>query len=170
MSGKIYFISDLHFGHYNMAIKRGFPDVYCHDENIIAQWNAVVNKHDTVFILGDITMEKAQYEILDRLLGYKKVILGNHDKIQHTAKMLEYVNSAGGVHFIRSKQFGRVILTHIPVHPMELDICKAKGVVVHNIHGHIHDGYIIPDKRYINVSAEIINKPKTLEELLNYKT
>ena len=171
MSAKIYFISDPHLGHYNMAIKRGFPDTYCHDENFIAQWNMTVNKHDTVYILGDVTMEKStNYQILDRLLGYKKVIGGNHDRIQHTIKMLEYVNSFGGVHYIRPKgitSVDRVILTHIPIHPMELEHAKAKGKNFINIHGHIHDGYVIPDKRYINVSAEMLEyRPKTLEELL----
>ena len=59
MSGIIRFISDSHFGHENMAKKRGFPDSYCHDENFIFQWNNIIHKHDTTWILGDITMEKS---------------------------------------------------------------------------------------------------------------
>lgn len=167
MSAKVYFISDLHHNHLNMALKRGFPDTYCHDENLITQWNLRVNKKDTVYILGDLTMEKAQYEFLDRLNGYKKVILGNHCKLQHTRKLLEYVNSAGGCHYIRDKKYGRIVLTHIPIHPMELDYANAKGVRIWNIHGHIHEAYKIPDKRYVNVSAEVIDYiPRTLDELL----
>lgn len=34
---KIRFISDLHFGHKNMAIRRGFKDEFEHDEHIIKQ-------------------------------------------------------------------------------------------------------------------------------------
>jgi calcineurin-like phosphoesterase family protein len=36
-----------------------------------------------------------------------------------------------------------------------------------NIHGHVHEN-TLDDKRYINVSAEVIDyRPKTLRELLN---
>lgn len=162
MSGIIRFISDPHFGHENMAKRRGFPDSYCHDENIVAQWNLVVDKRDTTWILGDITMEKNDYSILDRLNGYKRVILGNHDMGNHTKHMLNYVNSIHGMVKIRDKTFGNIWLTHAPVHPMELDFR-----VGYNIHGHIHDGYVIQDKRYINVCMEVQDFiPKTINELL----
>ena len=58
MSGQIRFISDPHFGHKNMAHKRGFQDEFYHDEYIVNKWNTVVQKRDTTWILGDITMEK----------------------------------------------------------------------------------------------------------------
>ena len=57
--GKVFIISDLHLSHKNMAIKRGFKDEAEHDNFIIEQWNKVVSKKDTVWILGDITMEKS---------------------------------------------------------------------------------------------------------------
>lgn len=166
--GVIRYISDLHWGHTNMAIKRGFPDAYCHDENIVYQWNLVVGKKDSVYILGDLTMEKNNYGFLDRLNGLKFIIGGNHDQLQHLKSLAPYVNGIGGVKLIRSKQYGKIYLTHIPIHPIELDLDKAKGVVSKNIHGHIHNAYKMPDDRYINVSAEVIDyKPKTLEELID---
>mgnify|MGYP002477993094 CR=1 FL=1 len=57
----VRFIADLHLGHTNMAIKRGFLTVEEHDEYIITQWNSVVNKRDVTYILGDITMEKKSF-------------------------------------------------------------------------------------------------------------
>jgi calcineurin-like phosphoesterase family protein len=36
----------------------GFESVEQHDELIIGNWNRLVHKHDTVWILGDITMKK----------------------------------------------------------------------------------------------------------------
>jgi len=163
MSGIIRFISDPHFGHHNMAVKRGFPDSYCHDENIVAQWNLVVGKEDTTWILGDITMEKNDYSILDRLNGYKRVILGNHDMGNHTKHVLNHVNSIHGMTKIRDKTFGNIWLTHSPVHPMELEFR-----VGYNIHGHIHDKYVIQDKRYINVCMEVQDfVPKTLKQLID---
>ena len=154
-----YFISDLHFGHENMAIKRGFSCADEMNEYIIKSWNSVVHKKDTVYCLGDITMESATfYPLISRLNGYINVILGNHDRRQHTFKLLEYVNSVTGM-INYKKEF---ILTHCPIHPCELEY-RFK----HNIHGHVHENSL-DDNRYINVSCEVINyTPKTLEELLN---
>ena len=45
-----FFIADLHLGHKNMAIKRGFKDTFEHDEYLIKRWNKVVSKKDKVFI------------------------------------------------------------------------------------------------------------------------
>lgn len=171
----VRFIADLHFGHENMAKKRGFISAHEHDEFIISQWNKVVNKKDTTYIIGDITMEKStNYAILDRLNGIKRVVLGNHDMQQHVPKLLNHVISVAGM--IKKKfneQRITVFLTHCPIHPMELTRVK------YNIHGHIHDLNVLKehspgnpfcqkDDRYINVSCEQINyQPKTINELLN---
>lgn len=161
MSGTIRFFSDPHFGHNNMAVLRGFKDFYHQDEHIICKWNETVKKKDTTWILGDITMEKANYDILNRLNGYKRVVLGNHDQGNHTKILLNYVNSIHGLTKIRFKKYGSVFLSHSPIHPQELDYR-----VSFNIHGHVHENSI-KDKRYINVCAEVINyTPKTIEELM----
>lgn len=163
MSGIVRFISDPHFGHLNMAKKRGFQDDFYHDEYIIDKWNSVVNKGDTTWILGDITMEKREYDILSKLKGYKRVVLGNHDMGNHAKTLAHYVNSLHGMVKIRGGALGNVFLTHCPIHPQEFDYR-----VDYNIHGHIHDGYVIEDPRYINVCMEVQDyTPKTLEELLN---
>lgn len=161
MSGKIRFISDPHFGHKNMAIKRGFNDEFEMNEFIIENWNNTVRKGDTTWILGDITMEKNDYEILNRLKGFKRVILGNHDMGRHSKHLANYVNSIHGMVKLRNKVYGDIWLTHCPVHPKELDY--RVGL---NIHGHVHENSL-DDKRYINVSMEAQDYiPKTLEELL----
>ena len=162
---RVFFIADLHLSHTNMALHRGFATVEEHDEYIIEKWNSVVSKRDVTYILGDVTMEKsAPYHLLDRLNGRKYVVLGNHDKLGHTRKLLEYVDSVAGM-----MKYKGVMLTHCPIHPMELDY-RFK----HNIHGHIHDkqvmeidrGGFLKDERYICVSCERVDyTPKTLEEL-----
>lgn len=158
--GNVRFISDLHFGHTNMAIKRGFSSAEEHDEHIISEWNKVVNKKDVTYILGDISMEKSSpYPLLNRLNGNKHVVLGNHDMKQHSKVLLEYVNSVSAV--IKYKDV--LMLTHVPIHPRELDY-RFKI----NIHGHLHDNVIEGDSRYINVCSEqphIKYSPKTLIEL-----
>lgn len=144
--GKVFLISDLHFSHKNMAIKRGFKDETEHDNFIIKQWNKVVSKKDTVWILGDITMEKSSpYFLLDKLNGYKKVVLGNHDQPQHVPELLKHVNSVCGM--LKYKGF---ILSHCPIHESEI------GRFTKNIHGHVHENSLADD-RYINVSCEAVN-------------
>lgn len=144
--GVIYLISDLHFGHRNMALKRGFSDETEHDNFIIQEWNKVVKKKDTVWILGDVTMEKSSnYHLLDKLNGFKKVVLGNHDKPQHIPELLKHVNSVCGM--VKMKGY---ILTHCPIHESEI------GRFSKNLHGHLHEN-TLEDDRYINVSCEALN-------------
>ena len=154
---RIFFYSDPHFHHENMAIRRGFKNAEEMNNHIISEWNKIIHKKDTVILCGDITMEKDNYEILNKLNGIKKVILGNHDEPQHIKSLLKYVNSVQSM-----KYYKGIIITHAPIHPCELDY-KYK----YNIHGHVHNNSL-DDKRYINVSAEVINyKPKLLKELVN---
>jgi calcineurin-like phosphoesterase family protein len=164
------FIADLHLGHINMALKRGFSTVEEHDEYIIEQWNKVVKKRDITWILGDVTMEKSSsYYLLDRLNGMKKVVLGNHDKPSNVPELLKYVNAVSGM-----VKYKGVWLSHCPVHPMELEYNIKR-----NIHGHIHENLVMRDKyewgyftgqeidpRYHCVSCEHVDyTPKTLEQL-----
>ena len=157
----VRFIADLHLGHTNMALHRGFSSVEEHDEHIIAKWNSVVTKRDVTYILGDVTMEKsAPYPLLDRLNGVKHIVLGNHDRRQDAKRLLQYAESIAGM-----IQYKGVMLTHCPIHPMELDYRFNK-----NIHGHIHEKVVLlngsPDPRYICVSCEQVDyTPKTLQEL-----
>jgi calcineurin-like phosphoesterase family protein len=165
----VRFIADLHLGHEWMATHRGFNTVEEHDNHIIKCWNSVVSKRDTVFLVGDITMESSEhYYKLDYLNGIKKVILGNHDKPQHIPELLKHVTSVAGM--VRYKG---IWLTHCPVHEHEFEFRVSR-----NIHGHIHEHNIMrevsyiegdilePDTRYTNVSCEQIDyTPKTLKEL-----
>lgn len=156
---KVRFISDLHFGHENLATNlRGFSSSIEHDEYIIDRWNSTVcNKKDITYILGDITMANSRfYYLLNRLNGIKHVILGNHDRRQDVPKLLEYVDTVSGMVNYK-KEF---ILTHCPIHPSELEF-RYK----YNIHGHVHAN-TLKDSRYINVCCEAVEyKPKTIEEL-----
>jgi calcineurin-like phosphoesterase family protein len=165
----VRFIADLHIGHESMAKKRGFATVEEHDEHIIKLWNQVVAKRDVTYILGDLTMEKSNYDFLNRLNGKKRVVAGNHDMPAHTKNLFDKVESISGI-----VQYKGIFLTHCPVHPMEMDYRIKK-----NIHGHIHEKRVMksikifgftlfsrPDNRYICVSCEHVNySPKTLVEL-----
>ena len=165
---EVRFISDLHLGHKNLAQRyRGFQDEFYMNEYIIQEWNKVVRNKDLTYILGDITMEKKDdYPLLNRLNGRKKVILGNHDQIQHVPELLKYVESAAGM-----MEYKGFMLTHCPIHVQELRGWKK------NIHGHLHRNRVLVhpleavevteiDNRYWNVCCDVLDyQPKTLEQL-----
>lgn len=164
----VRFCADLHFGHKAIALKRGFKDEFYHDEHIIEKWNSVVHKRDVTYILGDVTMETPKwYFRLDQLNGRKKVLLGNHDMMNHIPKLLKYVDKVGAMEKYSQKGSPKIFLTHCPIHPRELEYR-----VELNIHGHIHEHTVLlpdstPDKRYICVSMEHIDyTPKLLNELI----
>lgn len=160
-----YVCADLHFGHKNNATRRGFSSVEEHDTLIVENWNRVVRKNDIVYILGDLTMEKkTPYPILNELNGIKYVALGNHEKRQHVPHLLDYVQGVSTCYTRKDS-----LLTHIPIHPMEL------GRFGKNIHGHLHEKIVEkrglfgwkPDKRYVCVSMEHIDyTPVLLSSIL----
>lgn len=79
---KIWFTSDLHFGHRNVIqyCNRPFIDIQTMTEGLIKIWNDTVNKGDLVYVLGDFSLNpKWSKEILPRLNGDKILIPGNHD-------------------------------------------------------------------------------------------
>jgi calcineurin-like phosphoesterase family protein len=172
----VRFLGCLHLGHESVAKYRGFSSAEEHDNHLISQWNSVVNKRDTTYIIGDVTMEKARsYYKLDMLKGRKIVVLGNHDRHQDIKHLLQYVDSVAGA--VDYKGF---ILTHVPIHPNEAQFYRG------NIHAHIHhinrleevivnDSYLDEGskptatlRKYFNVDAHLMNyKPQNIEDLCN---
>ena len=81
---KIWFTSDLHFGHHNSITfdQRPFQDINHMHRVLVNNWNAVVNDEDTVYVLGDVgifSSEKTK-KVVAELKGIKILIKGNHDK------------------------------------------------------------------------------------------
>ena len=152
--GMIYFIADTHFGHRNICkFRTEFSCPEEHDETIIANWNSIIKKKkQIVWCLGDTCMENKEYdftELLGRLNGEIRLIRGNHDWLPTWYHSHIYPP-------LHSKY--KCWLSHAPIHPQEL-----RGKI--NIHGHVHQ-QSIPDKRYCNVSAEVINyTPKALDDI-----
>jgi calcineurin-like phosphoesterase family protein len=141
----VRFIGCLHLGHEAIAKHRGWDNSDEHDEHLIKQWNLMVSKRDTTYIVGDVTMEKsAHYHKLDKLNGRKIVILGNHDRHQDIKKLQLHVNGIAGT--VDYKGF---IITHAPIHPNEVQFYRG------NIHAHIH---------HINKLEEVIVSDKYLDE------
>ena len=84
---KTYFTADLHFGHANILKhqpNRPFAaeaNTKAHDEWLLDLWRSTVDRHDDVYILGDLTFLKSEdaRHLLEKLPGRKYLITGNHD-------------------------------------------------------------------------------------------
>jgi calcineurin-like phosphoesterase family protein len=145
---RIFVTSDTHFGHKKIiefeAKARPYSSIKDHDEDLIKRWNSVVTPNDTVWHLGDVLFGRDGFNVVRRLNGVKKLVMGNHDRYP-TALYLEHFNLVCG-----SVEVRNFLLTHIPIHPSQFR--RYRG----NIHGHLHSRKM-EDNRYINVSVEQTN-------------
>jgi calcineurin-like phosphoesterase family protein len=149
-----------------MSEIRGFNSVDEHDCAVLSRYNSVVTPHDEVFLLGDICWNAKAIGVAELLTGKKHLILGNHDR--HIGLYHKVFSS---IHSSISLSVGdtRLLLTHIPVHPLQLNDRHQ-----FNLHGHLHTGSVVhkglQDKRYINTSLDHPNinyTPLSEETLLN---
>jgi calcineurin-like phosphoesterase family protein len=155
--------SDTHFGHFNIIkyCNRPFRDTREMDEALIERWNASVKPEDTVYHGGDVYFGSANAEtILSRLNGRKYLILGNHDNPRDPLlhKFFRKIRL-----WVPMKDQG-LLLSHVPVHPDQLEFYDS-GI---NVHGHIHDR-VLDDPRYVNVSVEQTDyRPLHIEEVIRH--
>jgi len=96
-----YFSSDFHIGHKLVSGLREFwtydqdgakvPDTEAHDRTLAENWDAVVQPEDTVWILGDMSINSGAQvtEWLSQRPGTKHLVSGNHDRT-HTAIFPKY--------------------------------------------------------------------------------
>lgn len=154
----VWVIADTHFSHRKVVEFRPWATVEAHDRELVERWNATVRKDDTVWHLGDVCLGgRDKLEIMRSLNGRKKLVLGNHDT---------YPRELYAEHFTKifgAAEFSDCILTHIPVHPYQLDSRYRL-----NVHGHMHSAVIDGDLRYVCVSAEQIDyRPVLLRGILS---
>jgi calcineurin-like phosphoesterase family protein len=167
---KVYFISDLHFGHKRiteftceLGKKYRSGDTYLENmQNIITNWNKVVKKKDLVWVLGDTAFTQEGFDALGELAGRKKLVRGNHDDFFTTEEWLKHFETVESL--VKYKQLW---LSHCPIHPHEL---RGKR----NAHGHVHHNSIKNsytneyDDRYINVCCEAIGEtPISYADIMN---
>lgn len=99
-----FFTSDLHISHKLVSGIRGFGEpvdaaerewdtVHTdqHDATLARNWDAVVQPEDTVYILGDLSINSGPQvaEWISQRPGTKHLISGNHDR-SHTAIFRKY--------------------------------------------------------------------------------
>lgn len=129
----IYFTSDLHLGH-NAVIRmqnRPFADVEEMNRILIQNYNAVVHKGDTAYILGDLSHHlnaaKAN-ELIQKMNGKKILLKGNHD-VNYDPELFEEICDFKTVSFSGQN----IALMHYPM----LSWPKSRHGSI-QLHGHIH--------------------------------
>lgn len=140
----VWFTSDLHLGHKNIAnFRTQFESELHHREVIKESYHKVVTKRDKVFFLGDVAFTQETLEDVGSWVAEKKVlIVGNHCTDQISMK--EVVKHFDEVYSL--KKYKEFWLSHAPIHPQEL---RGK----YNLHGHMHFE-TVDDPRYLNLCLE----------------
>jgi len=158
----VYVTSDLHLGHTGIVgFRKGlFKNLEEHDNLIIDEWNSVVSKRDTVYVLGDFIWNKSSLRHLPKLKGQINWVLGNHDP-KITKDLLDglNINFCAGIWPYKHG----IVFSHVPIHPQELAYRWE-----YNIHGHIHHRERnIDDPRYYNANVDVQGfKPAPLDYIM----
>lgn len=174
---KIFFTSDLHFSHRNIAKfcptfrPADFAEL---DDFMIARWNETVSSDDVVYNLGDVSFShdfKQLENVLRQLNGTHHLIYGNHDGqiLQHAQRLLN-TPKHDGLPMLSSVQpylklkvdeiKQTLILFHYPI--QEWDGCH-KGW--YHLHGHIHERVAEVKGRILNVGWDLHGRFLTAQDV-----
>lgn len=169
-----WFISDTHFFHANILKFiddqghkiRPFGSLEEMHEHQIEKWNSVVKDNDYVYHLGDVTF---QYhggfnQLMSRLKGRKRLIIGNHDKIWNPALQRHFEKAELWKGFSIKGGDGRGGFT---ASHFKLPLNGLRDGAF-NVHGHTHQN-CDEDRHYINVSCEVVNHvPVHVDEIVEW--
>lgn len=152
----VFFISDPHLGHKNIAKFRSFVDsTEDNTAQFVDQWKKTIKKdHCVVYLLGDVAFSYETLDLLKDLKGRKILIKGNHDDYVTTKAQTEVFEEVYGL-----LKYKKTWLSHAPIHPAEMRGC------IGNVHGHVHNATIMKskmfrgdcvDKRYFNACVDAV--------------
>lgn len=123
-----YFVSDLHYGHRNVInyCNRPFKDIEEMHEYMTKTWNETVKPEDSVYCLGDFSLNpKWSASVTPHLNGIKFLVPGNHDacypfegRTKHLKMIERYTkdgwNYLGKEHLLKLSNGMNVLLSHLP--------------------------------------------------------
>lgn len=142
-----------HFGHEKEFLwgPRGFTSWEEHAEQVIKNYNSVVDNDDTVYILGDCMLNNDNFgiECLKQLKGHKYLAIGNHDSDARIKKYIEngIFENIQVAYRIKYKKY-ILWLTH---YPMMMGNFEEKKPVF-NLSGHTHSS-----DEYQNIKCDCYN-------------
>lgn len=165
----IYFTSDLHFSHENIMkyCGRQFLNKDIMNSHIIKEYNNIVKKDDTCYILGDMCLDIKKRELqhyISLMNGKKILIAGNHDSF----KIYDYYDMGFDAVYGHIKMIYKnkeIYIVHDPALaqiPDTLWFC-----------GHVHNLFkkltTLNNSVIINVGVDVWDyKPQTIDYLIDY--
>lgn len=168
------FASDIHFGHKTVLEHsyRNFPSTDSMDDYIIARWNRVVAKNDSVILAGDVSLHKDHKrteEILGELHGDIHLVPGNHDhswlrRLDRWASVeqIKMINLRWDVNK-KFEQDVRVVICH---YPMDVWPGIQDGVI--HLHGHCHGNLRDKYRNRIDIGIDCQDlEPMTFGQIIN---
>ena len=160
---KTFVTSNLQLGRPGAIKKynRSYENVDQMTDDLIAKWNTIITKHDTVYHLGDVLFghdkEKWLAENFTKLNGKKHLVLGNHDNPKFLAPYFKSIKLW--------TELPGMVLSHAPLHEQTLNESHRFKDNILNVHGHIHTN-ACPPGPYKCVSVEQINyTPLNIEDI-----
>ena len=158
---KLFFTSDTHFYHKNIIeyTNRPFRDVAHMNEELIKNWNNVVDNDSIIFHLGDFAFTaniKIIQDLIKSLNGKIYLIYGNHDYQNRLNRNVISDLFEGTFDILQievedpevTSKYQEIILCHYPLLTWNK---KERGSW--NLHGHIHSGpESIASERGLNIS------------------
>jgi len=193
-SQKVWFTSDLHFGHNNICkptfANRPWEDAKEMGPALISNWNEKVGDDDIAFILGDVfwfNNSQSIKRVLSKLKGKDiYIIAGNHDDFTAYHRVTdERIHLLGDIVTVWITNYDK----SLPGHTKEVILChyplatyahKDRGAL--QFFGHIHSGerannkidiigqdLHIAEKQQVDVGCDNWNySPVEFRELLYY--
>lgn len=134
-----FLTSDSHFGHQGIIewLDRPFASVEAINDGMVALWNSVVTKRDTVWHLGDFALgpRGTAGKHFRRLNGTKHLVRGNHDGDDVMSLPWELVQDMASF----KADAVRITLCHYPMVSWRGSSHNRDGHVASIMcHGHIH--------------------------------
>ena len=153
-----FFTADLHLSHSNIIkyCHRPFANVDEMDETLIANWNATVSAHDTVFHIGDFCMGDFRKHI-DRLNGIKIFLKGSHDRGLEKAGIAKH-----DIYMLSARQTGVVdiVMCHYAMR-----VWSKSHYNTWHLYGHSH-GHLAPEGKSWDVGVDSNGfRPLSLAEI-----
>ena len=138
MSGRKFYISDLHYGHENIIAFDGRPflSVEQMNETLVKNWNEAVDPGDIVYVLGDMFWCKASeaLPVLKSLNGQKFLVKGNHDRCNDGKFLKEFVKVN---EYMEVEDNGnKIVLCHYPI-----PCFKNHFYGWFHLYGHVHTSF-----------------------------
>lgn len=159
-----FFVSDIHFGHARVLEfdNRPWSNVEEMDKAIIKNWNERVDIFDDVYILGDISWYNVSktIDILQRLNGYKHLIIGNHDNaFLKTKDFRDCFIEIANYKELDNGTNNKIVLSHYPL--VTFNKCYYGW---YHLYGHVHNSFEWNMIEHFKDSAEELypDKPRRM--------